>query len=363
MSILISGNKSKNRETRNVAGLTLTLLLLFSAFAIIETSAQTTKTTVTAPTGFYPNIGVNSPTLLSWQPMPTASNPLLFAPYKGQTSVWANAKVTFTRPDGTTDIINGPFKSRPELFQGRQPDVVLVYTPNMKGKWLVNFYWPGDSLYNAINRTDSFTVGEHYPKRDTFAYLSMNPYPAVGIGQNLLVNAWVTPPPYTARDFYEGYLFTFTSPSGSTFNVGPMNSECPGTVWFDLPLNEVGNWTIKFSFPGDHLSLPSSVTRSVQVQKTAIPGYPDSPLPSGQWSFPINTENRELRNIAGPWYQANYNASQGAWNPYTEAPRTAHILWKAPSEGQIGGYIGSPHSIQTGGGQSMYDAGDAGIFA
>jgi hypothetical protein len=57
--------------------------------------------------------------------------------------------------------------------------------------------------------------------------------------------------------------------------------------------------------------------------------------------MPINVYNREWRTIAGPWYQAYYNASIGSYNPYTDAPRTAHILWDiAPVSGE-GGYIGS----------------------
>jgi outer membrane protein assembly factor BamB len=74
-------------------------------------------------------------------------------------------------------------------------------------------------------------------------------------------------------------------------------------------------------------------------------------------------ENREWRTIAGPWYQSYYNASHASANPFTEAPRTAHILWKLEPSSGIGGYIGSPHSIETGGGEEIYGAGDAGIYS
>ena len=179
----------------------------------------------------------------------------------------------------------------------------------------------------------------------------------------MLVNAWVTPPPLSFRDVYDGYKFTFTSPTGSSFVVGPMMSEMSATVWFDLPLNELGTWTVKFDFPGDFIDLPSTVTRSITVQKDWVSvSYPDTPLPTESWTYPINVQNREWRTIAGPWYMTYYNVSAGAWNPYTEAPRTAHILWDLPAYSQIGGFIGSPHSIETGGGEAEYGAGDVGMY-
>jgi outer membrane protein assembly factor BamB len=336
--------------------------LAFSTVAMNIPSVAA-KTSFTLSTLFYAIIGVNSPHEISWLPS-SATSPLLLSPaYVGKTSVWANATVTFTRPDGTTQVVNGPFVSRPDLVQGREPDVILFHTPNMMGTWRVNFYWPGDDSFNSVNQTDTFSVGQHYQTRAVFAKLSMKPYPAVGLGQNLLINAWITPPPGSARDYYMDYKFTFTSPSGSSFVVGPMNSEAPGTVWFDLPLNELGNWAIKFEFPGDSFNLPASITRTITVQKDpVIDAYPETPLPSTAWDFPINTENREWRTIAGSWKEQFYNASQGSWNPYTQAPRTAHVLWKLSSSGQLGGFIGSPHSIETGGGVEAYGAGDAGLF-
>lgn len=352
------------KKVKAISTITIILMMAFSLVTISIPIAEA-KTTITLSIVVQNQLGVNSAAEISVLPQPTDSNPLLASPeYKGKTSVWPNAVATFIRPDGTKDVVQGPFKTRPAILAGRQPDIEIIYTPNMMGNWSINFYWPGDENYNAVNTTVPFPypVGEHFPKRETWAYLSLRPYPAVGLGQQLLVNAWVSPPPTNARDYFEGYLFTFTSPSGTSFTVGPMDSEGPATVWFDLPLTELGTWNIKFEWPGDHQSLPCSVTRSILVQQDWLPTYEDTPLPTEEWTFPINVENREWRNIAGPWYQSYYNASAGSWNPYTEAPKTAHILWKLDSTGQIGGYMGLPHSIQTGSGVEAYGAGDAGIF-
>ena len=345
----------------------LVLLLAFSLFLAVapNVASQVTKTTFAVTTVLYPTIGLNSPTLIAWVPTSAATSPLANSPaYKGLKSVWPDAVVTFTRPDGSKDIVNGPLKGRPSTAQGRVADVALIYSPNMMGKWNVSLYWPGDSTYNSITKNDTFSVGEHHAKRTTWAYVSLSPYPAIGLGQRVLINAWVTPPPIVTPDYYEDYMFTITSPSGSSTKIGPMDSELPGTVWFDYPLNELGSWSIKFEYPGDWLNLPCSTTRTITVQQApVITGYPDTPLPTEEWTFPINMQNREWRNIAGPWYQSQYNASCGAWNPYTEAPKTPHVLWKLPAESGLGGFIGSPHSIQTGGGVPEYGAGDAGIYA
>ena len=366
----IIGKEKKMTNIKNkTTAISIVMVLMLSLSALVVSIPNVSaKISFTMSTGFYPIIGENSPTLISWVPTPADSNPLAnpTSGYYKKTPIWPNATATFTRPDGTKDVINGPFKQRspPPTMGQAEAEIVLVYPPNMQGKWNVTFHWPGDDTYNAINQTNTFIVGSHFEKRDCWAFLSIKPYPVVGLGQDILINAWVTPPPITARDYFEDYLFTFTPPTGNSFTVGPMNSELTASVWFNLPLTELGNWTIKFNFPGDFMYKPCSVTRTITVQQAPVPvGYPDTPLPAEPWTFPINTENREWRNIAGPWEQTNYNASSGAWNPYTEGVRTPHVLWKLPSYGQLGGYIGSPHSIETGGGSAEYEAGDVGLYS
>ncbi|HLN46495.1 MAG TPA: hypothetical protein VK209_12385, partial [Candidatus Sulfotelmatobacter sp.] len=57
---------------------------------------------------------------------------------------------------------------------------------------------------------------------DTNAYLSMSPNPT-GIGQYILVNFWITPPP-AAQRFLAAYTVIFTKPDGTKDTVGPLNS-------------------------------------------------------------------------------------------------------------------------------------------
>jgi hypothetical protein len=316
----------------------------------------------TDPAWFLSFVGENSPTAITWRLDPNilATDP----DYMGKTPIWPNAVLTFTRPDGTTDVVNGPLNVKVTFVQGEQSEIQVEYTPNMMGTWTVNLYWPGDAKYSALDVTDTFYVGPHYEKRDTWAMLSLKPYPTIGVNQWLLVNAWITPPPPTNHFVNHDYLFTFTKPDGTSFEVGPIDSEAPGTIWFDLPLDMVGVWSIKFEYPGSFLDLPAEVTRTITVQQDPVPlGAPDSPLPTQEWTFPINIENREWRNIAGPWYDSYYNGSTCNSNVWTEPVKTAHILWTLDPYDSIGGFIGKPHSIETGGGEEVYGAGDAGIFS
>jgi outer membrane protein assembly factor BamB len=337
----------KNALNKNTAiAIVMVLMLAFSAAMMsVRIGKALTPLYVTQEVNQF--MGQNTAGAIDWVFTP---NILAIDPHYDSSSlgstVLSNATVTFTRPDGTKDVVNGPFPFKPQTIGGAPPRIQLIYTPDMMGVWNYTFYWPGDSTWAAVNYTNTFNVIGHFERREGFAFLSLNPYPAVGLGQELLVNAWIGPAPEISWQNYEGYTFTFKSPSGaSDFTVGPMPSEGSGTVWFNLPLTELGNWTITFSFPGDYSTTAASVTRTITVQQDWIPTYPDTPLPTEPWTFPINTENRNWRDIAGPWMQSYYNVSGGNWNPYTEAPTTSHILWDVPAYNGIGGYVGAPYGI------------------
>jgi hypothetical protein len=348
-------NTLRDRSKVSTAAFVL-VLTIAAAFGALATSVPTAdaQTTVRLVPYFYPMIGVNSPTLISWEPSPNVfySPPYEVPPWT-PTMMWPDANVTFTRPDGSTDVVEGPFEVywlSYDTSVGAPAHLSLVYTPDTKGIWNVTFYWPGDGTYDAVTQTDSFLVGDHFPRRTSFAMLSFRPYPAVGLGQSLLVNAWVTPPPVTKRDNYRGYIFTIRRPDGTIDYTFTMDSECPGVCWWQFMFDTLGDWTVTFEFPGDHTTAPCDVTRTITVQDEWIP-YPveDTSLPTEPWTFPINVFNREWRNIAGSWFQSNYNASGGGWNPYTKAPRSAHVLWKLPPVSGLGGFIGSPYPISTSG--------------
>src|SRR4030067_3789862 len=163
-------NNAKISRNKTTATAIVMVLMLTTSAALMSIPNVNAKTSFALQTNFYPLIGVNSATAIMWIPSP---NIFLTDPaYAGKTSVWANATVTFTRPDGTKDVVNGPITLRGTIVGGFQSAarLELIYTPNMMGNWTVSFYWPGDNSYNAVNQTDTFTVGEPIGFREVSAY-------------------------------------------------------------------------------------------------------------------------------------------------------------------------------------------------
>jgi hypothetical protein len=98
--------------------------------------------------------------------------------------------------------------------------------------------------------------------------------------------------------------------------------------------------------------LPSSARATLIVQEDPITLiYSPNPLPTDYWTRPISSMNREWASIGGPWLglgPTNFGATglyanTGNFNPYTQAPNSAHVMWTLPEAfgGQIGGEFGS----------------------
>jgi hypothetical protein len=342
---MYSNNSSANKVNtyRRKTFVSIALMLILTVAPILGSlPPATAKTTIFLEPYFSPIIGVNTATMLAWQPLTT--NPLITSPaYATKNPAWPNMTLIFTRPNGTSFMINGPFRTTfPPRGDPTIRDITYLFTPDQKGVWTVNATWPGDDTYEATTRISTFLVGDAYSKRITWCMLSIRPYPNVGLNQEALINAWITPPPETVREYYEDYTFTVRRPDNSIAYKFNLTSEAPGTVYFNYYFDQLGNWSIQMDYPGNWYNLPSTVTRYVNVQTAQIPyPVPDTPLPTYPWTFPVNVYNREWRNIAGPWYQQYYNASGIGWNPYTEAPKSAHIAWQLDPINSLGGFIGS----------------------
>jgi outer membrane protein assembly factor BamB len=184
-------------------------------------------------------------------------------------------------------------------------------------------------------------------KIKTYAYASVIPA-TQQIGNSILINAWITPPPPIAADqapvVYHNLVFTITKPDSTTETQTVTNSEGPGTVWWTYTPNKVGTYTIKLSWAGDDThEAVESPTSTFTVQEQPIPTYPENPLPTGYWTRPISAENRAWYQISGDWL---FGAGQGlehdgtgnSFNANSKAPNSAHILWTKTAG--IGGLIG-----------------------
>ncbi len=190
----------------------------------------------------------------------------------------------------------------------------------------------------------------------TTCWLSLRPNP-IGVGQELLINGWRSPPPNMyetmgitpppGSGLSDGVPFDFrliiTKPNGQKLDLYPIRTDGPGSFWLNYVVDQLGNWTFELKWEGDEWFQPSSVTRTLVVQNASIPYWPAAPLPTDQWSYPINYENREWASISGGWFMPKYDETAGCYNPYTQAPRSAHVLWKEEPVSGISGLIGGAY--------------------
>jgi hypothetical protein len=217
------------------------------------------------------------------------------------------------------------------------------------------------ALTIVISLTPFFSVVTAQQKQvPTYAFVSVAPNP-IGVGQTATVLMWIdkVPPLLTASGSWDaiwhGYELTITKPDGTTENRGPFSSDPTAFAYLQFTPDQIGIYTFQFSFSGEEVSgahlgmpldnyyLPSTSSEvELEVQEEAITSIPQTPLPTDYWSRPINAQNHEWYQISGNWLGRAgglpSRTSVGNFNPYSEAPNSAHIVWTKPLT--IGGLIG-----------------------
>ncbi len=216
---------------------------------------------------------------------------------------------------------------------------------------------------------------------DTRAFLSFSPNP-IGLGQALLVNVWMNPALHVSR-YFKDFAITFTKPDGTKEVIKKDSYRADTTAWLEYTPDQVGNWTIKFEFPGGYFPTGNytvyegafvgaqvwNFTRSTYynpsqtpeqtliVQQNYVYSWPVSPLPTDYWTRPASLENREWWPIlgnypgtgyvgGGPVWDSLYAGTTPAWDPtgdftpWVQAPSTAHVVWKR--QNAIAGLVGGP---------------------
>lgn len=221
----------------------------------------------------------------------------------------------------------------------------------------------------------------------TKAYLSFRPNP-IGFGQPLLINMWVTPAPGAHR-LFPNYKLTITKPDGTQDVITMDSYVADGTAWLEYTADQVGEWKLKWEFPGVYFPAgryfegkiinattggqvynkavycPATSTKeqTLIVQQDMVWSWLPTPLPTDYWTRPVNEENREWWPILGnyPWYGPGggpmwnelypdtnpYANPTYAFVPWVQGPNSPHIVWKREYNlgGLIGGDIGSASSI------------------
>ena len=132
-------------------------------------------------------------------------------------------------------------------------------------------------------------------------------------------------------------------------HLGPFASDQVGAWYTQFTPTQVGNYSFVFSWPagqtltngtgapepagipyvGDYFEPSTSAPAILVVQQGAIPVWQNTPAPTGYWTIPVNSLNRD------DWGTLPSNWLGGAWLYYNfqtegQAPNSAHILWQTP---------------------------------
>ena len=198
-------------------------------------------------------------------------------------------------------------------------------------------------------------------------YAEPNP---VGVGQVMYLSLFFTKPIPIVGASGGGSLYTdltidIVKPDGSKTTLGPYISDTTGGVGgIEFTPEVTGNYTIQAFYKGQTISgnsggktltynilaTQSDVVTFV-VQDEQIKGQPLVPLPTEYWSRPIYATNYMWSQLGGNWWglgkpsftdTGGYDATGNNFNPYSQAPNSAHVMWVKPTA--FGGQVGLPIS-------------------
>ncbi len=193
----------------------------------------------------------------------------------------------------------------------------------------------------------------------TYLMVTAEPNP-VGVGQTVYISLFFTKPIPAEGGLqrYEKLTLNLVKPDGTNQTFGPYVADTTGGVGgIEFTPSVTGNYTVQSFFPGQTLAngivvLPS-ISTPVQftVQEETIRSYNSPPLPSEYWSRPIYSTNFAWAQLGGNWWglgkpsftdTGGYDATGSNFNPYSQAPNSAHIMWTKPTA--FGGQPGLPVS-------------------
>lgn len=195
-----------------------------------------------------------------------------------------------------------------------------------------------------------------------YLYVSVAPNP-VGIGQPVYISCFFTKP--LPSRTYSGLSVTVTAPDGDVTTYDDLETDTTGGVGgLEYTPDVTGEYQVQSTYPGETysssiiLAAATSPIVTFVVQEEDIPGLAMTPLPTEYWSRPIYATNYEWGTVlGGNWWglgrpafmqTGGYDVSGNNFNPYCEAPNSAHIMWTKPFSfgGQVGGPIPSDQESQ-----------------
>ena len=193
----------------------------------------------------------------------------------------------------------------------------------------------------------------------TFAYVTATPNP-IGVGQTVTISMWLTNlingELVSNNILFHNFMLTITAPNGDITTETFPEASLDSFVSYYFTPNQVGTYTLNFTFPGQAYTqyayssvspfvndtyLRSTATGAFTVQQQPIPGPLSYPLPTSYWTRPISGQDTSWFAVASNYLSPNVAAySFGAirYVPGTTAPTSGHIMWTDPI--QFGGYTG-----------------------
>ncbi len=205
-------------------------------------------------------------------------------------------------------------------------------------------------------------------KSASYIFVTATPNP-IGLGQSIQVVIFmsaVTPDAIeNTGSRWQGVTVDITKPDGTSDTRGPFTMDAVASGFFLYPADMLGTYKFQAKFPGQTIppyfspfglssdvptdyAASQSPTVSVTVTTTPAPAPHDIPLPTSYWTRPVNGMNHNWWQISSNWLmpawgQMSRQFDQGsAYDPWTQAPDTAHILWTEPITfgGLAGGEFG-----------------------
>jgi outer membrane protein assembly factor BamB len=190
------------------------------------------------------------------------------------------------------------------------------------------------------------------------AYIGVSPK-IVGVGDSILVTGWTSPVTrYSVghpSHFKTGYVVTFTKPDGSTVDIDPLAGQGgityeEGSFFTSYTPDQVGTWTAVLfapAWPEWNLTAATSEPFTFEVQtESYYEPYPENPMPEEYWERPLPGDIRLDAYELSYWPIDGYDAADSRWNENSQAPDSAHVLWRI--ENYPAGVIGGEHGDLSG---------------
>ena len=222
------------------------------------------------------------------------------------------------------------------------------------------------SMLTAISTLETATAHDPAWEIPTYAKLGFSSNP-IGVGQETLIYMFLGNPPFDGAALTNDYRFrnyhlTITAPDGSEEKINfDYIADSTNAQTYSYTPEQVGEYSINFTFPGQAINdyshnpesayvndtyLPSSTSAKLIVQEEPIPSPIDSyPLPTEYWTRPIYGENPYWFTISSNWLGSGVPGYGGMPGPNMQCfsgdsigPETSHIMWSMPI--QSGGVVG-----------------------